>query len=274
MRLLTSLVLFVATAVPTFAADLVVHKSMHTDATKIMGQDVPAEDTTSVTWFGKDRMRIESGDEITIVRTDLKKMWRIDTKAKTYQTVDLPFDMKKYVPAEQYAMVEPFLAQITVTVTPTTETKKIRDWNCTKYTMSMSMPMGMTVAHEIWATKDIPVDRAVATDMMASVRSATMGGMGGANFATEWQKIEGFVVLDQQERRIGTTPQKSKEEVTSVESKDAPEGHYELPKDYKELPFDPMAGNPMAGGKGPKRGERTPPAPEKPKERPPVPQPK
>ena len=278
MRILTTFAFVAMLTLPALAGDLVIKQSKHTDAMKIMGQDKPAEDSTSVTWFGKDRMRMEEGDKVTIVRGDLKKMYQIDTKAKTYTAIDLPLDMKKYIPAEQLEMMQPFLDQIKVTVTPTTETKKIKDWNATKYTMTMTLPMGSGFTQTLWATKDIAIDRA-GLDMQSSMMTSMMGLMGGANFATEMKKIEGFVVLSEQTQNMMGSEVKSKEEVTSVETKDPTEGLYDLPKDFKEVPFDPMADSPMGGGGGRPHGKSGgrpggPPPGEKPKERPPVPQPK
>jgi hypothetical protein len=60
-----------------------------------MGENQPAKDSTEVTWIGKDRMRIEDGNDVTIVRTDLKKMYMLDMQAKTFTALDLPVDIEK-----------------------------------------------------------------------------------------------------------------------------------------------------------------------------------
>jgi len=86
--------------VPT--GDLVVTTSKKSEAS----QFAPASSSTEVKWIGADRMRVDDGDSVTIVRADLKKMYMIDTKAKTYSTIDLPLDMKKYIPAEYAGMME------------------------------------------------------------------------------------------------------------------------------------------------------------------------
>jgi len=277
MRILTTLAVAATLTLPAFSSELVIKSTKHTDATKVMGQDKPAEDTNSVLWIGKDRMRMEEGDVVTIVRNDLKKMYHIDTAAKTYSTIDLPFDFKKYIPAEQAPMIDQFMSQIQLTVTPTTETKKIKEWNATKYTMTWTMPMGGGFTQTLWATKDIGADRSQYVDMMTAYMSASTGGMLGASFAAEFKKIDGFVVLREQTQNMMGTEVKSKEETTSVESKEATEGLYDLPKEFKEVPFDPTSQNSMGGrGRGGKpagRGETPPPA-EKPKQRPPAPQPK
>ena len=100
MRLLTTVALSALFSAPAFCADLVITKSKHADAVKMPGHEQPATDTAEVTWFGKDRMRNEDGDHVTIVRADQKKMYLLDVKAKTVSTIDLPLDMKKYMPPE------------------------------------------------------------------------------------------------------------------------------------------------------------------------------
>jgi hypothetical protein len=244
MRLLAAAALAALCSTPSLAGDLVVTKSVHSDAVKMMGHEEPAKDTTEVTWIGTDRIRIEEGDSVTIVRADLKKLFMLDTKAKTVTTIDLPFDIKKYVPAEYAGMMEQMMSQTKVTVTPTEETKKIKDWNATKHVMTTSMPMGGSVKQDVWLTKEVQVDAAAFAEMY----SATMSlGMGGTAIASEYKKLDGFAVLTETTTSMMGQTSKSREEVTSVETKDAPEGHYDVPKDFTEKAFDPMAGHGMGG---------------------------
>lgn len=226
-----------AIAAPAFCADMVITKSKHTDAVKMMGQETAARDSTEVTWVGKQKLRHEEGDRVTIVRTDLKKMYLLDTSAKTYTTLDLPFDLMKQVPAEMAPMMESMFAGMKVTVTPTTETKKVKDWNATKYTVEMTMPMG-AVKKEVWATKDVAFDKANHHELMSAMLSLLPGG---AAMAAEWGKIDGFPVLVEGTQSMMGNEVKSTESVTSVETKDAAEGLYDLPKDFTEKPFDFMA---------------------------------
>lgn len=245
MRLIATLSLIALFSVPSFCADLVITKSKHSDAMKLPGSEQPATDTTEVTWFGKDRMRSEEGTRVTIVRADLNKLYMLDTKAKTVSTIDLPFDMKKYVPAEMAPMVEQMMGQIKVTVTPTDETRKIKDWNATKYTMSMTLPMGGKMTQDLWATKEIEFDRPAFSQLSAAMMST---GPGGASMAAEHKKIEGFVVLTEGTQMVMGQSTKTSEAVTLVETKEAPEGWYDIPKDYTVKPFDLLAG--AMGGPG------------------------
>ncbi|HTF90895.1 MAG TPA: DUF4412 domain-containing protein [Planctomycetota bacterium] len=249
MRFTAKVALVAILSAPAFCADVVITKSKHSDAMKMPGNEQPAKDTTETTWIGKDRMRIEDGDQVTIIRADQKKMYMLDMKAKTASTIDLPFDLKKYIPAEQAEMMEPFMSQIKVTITPSTETKKIKEWTATKYTMTqtMPMPMGGGITQEIWATKDVQADTAALNDLFATAMST---GMGGAAMANEYKKIQGFPVLVERTQSMMGQSFKSREEVKSIETKDAPEGSYDVPKDFTAKPFDPMAGGPMGGGPG------------------------
>lgn len=235
---------------PALTSDTVITKAKHSDAVSMMGHEQPAKDTVEVTWIGKDHMRVEDGEDVTIVRADLKKMYKLNTAAKTFSTVDLPLDMKKYVPAEVAPMIEHMMGQMKVTVTPTTETKKIKDWNATRYTMTMSMPMGASVTQEIWATKDITIDPA-AHEMRISFLSADP--MVGAAMASEMRKVDGVPVLSETTMVVMGNESMSREEVTSIEQKEAPAGFYDVPAGFTEKPFDPMA---EGGGMGPKMGGR------------------
>jgi hypothetical protein len=237
-----------------------VTQTKHEDAITVPGHDAPAKDKTETIWIGKDRMRIEDADRITIIRMDQKKMYLIDPKAKTVSTIDLPVDMKKYLPEQVAPMYEMMMSHTKAVLTPTTETKKIHDWNATKYTMTMTLPAppqvggDRTVTSEIWATKDVAVDRAAMSDMYAAMMSLAPGG---AALADEMKKIEGMPVLIER-----TTPgpggdHKSRDEVTAVASKDAPEGTYDVPKDFTEKKFDPMSEGGMGGGPQRRHGKPT-----------------
>jgi hypothetical protein len=231
-----------------FAGDHVITKSKHTDAMKMMGQEQPAKDTQEVTWIGKDHMRVEEGDKVTIVRLDLKKMYILDTKAKTSSTLDLPVDLDKYMPEDMAPMMEQMMSQVKVTVTPTKETKKVKDWDTTKYTMTMSLPMGGSLDREMWVVKDLGIDREQWMKLQGAVMSANPFR---AAIVDEMKKVEGFPVLVEGTQKMMGNEIKSNEKVLSVEEKEPAKDFYDLPKDYKDTPFDPMSEMRMGGGGGP-----------------------
>ncbi|MFN0008582.1 MAG: hypothetical protein ACKVXR_11825 [Planctomycetota bacterium] len=250
MRILLQLALALSASAPALSADFVITKEKHTDRAKVMGQDQPAKDTKEVVWIGKDRLRVEEGDKVTIVRLDLKKMYMLDTKAKTSSSLDLPVEVSKMLPEEMRPMMEQMFSQITVSVTPTEETKKIKDWDTTKYKMTMSLPMGGSMEQEMWVAKGIGGKREGWHDLYAAVMSANPVRAG---MVDEMKKIDGVPVLVERTQKMMGSEIKSRETVISVEEKEAAEGFYDLPKDYKNKPFDPMAEIQMGPGGPPKR---------------------
>jgi hypothetical protein len=255
MKRLLSFALAAALAVPAHAGnDLVITTKKHEDAYSMMGQEQPAKDSIEVTWVGAGRMRVEDGTKVTLVRSDLKKMMLLDTQAKTFSSIDLPLDIKKYMPAEYAPMIEQMAGQVKVTVTPTTEAKMVKDWNATRYTVTTTMPMGGSMTQEIWATQDVPLDASML-EMRAAILSANP--MGGASFAAEMKKIQGVTVLTERTTSMMGTEMKAREEVQTIEQKEAPAGHYDVPADFTEKPWDPMADSGMgsrAGGRGRRGG--------------------
>jgi len=242
MKILTRLALLVTLAAPALAGDLVVTKEKHSDASPMTGQ--AARDTVEVTWIGTDRMRVDEGDSITLVRADLKKMYTIDSKAKTYTVVDLPLDMKKYMPPEMAPMLE-HLAQMKATVTPSEETRKIKDWDATRYTLSLSMGMGGEMTQELWVVKSLGADHPGWRELAAVLQSANPFG---GSLAEELKKIDGMPVLIERTMKTPGGEIKAREAVVSVEEKEPAQGFYDLPAGLTEKPFDPLAG--MAMGRG------------------------
>jgi len=256
MKIVSSLVLLAVLASPALCGDMVITKKKHSDAVEMGPQPQPAKDTTEVVWIGTDKVRMDEGDEITIVRLDLKKMYILDTKAKTSSSLDLPVDMSKYMPKDMAPMMEQMFSKMKVTVTPTTETKKVKDWETTKYTMTMTLPMGGSLDQEMWVAKDIGGKREGWHELYGAMMSASPVRAG---MIEEMKKIDGVPVLVERTQKMMGSEIKSKETVISAEEKEPAEGFYDLPKDYKDKPYDPMADIPMGGpggpgGKGPRGG--------------------
>jgi hypothetical protein len=226
-----------------WAGDTVITKQKHADA----GMGQPAKDSTEVVWIGVDRMRVEDGSAVTIVRADLKKMFMLDTSAKSCTTVDLPFDMKKYMPPEMAGHMDQMSAATKATLTPTGETKQIQGWNATKVTLAMTLPMGGSMTQEMWVTKDVGGERRGWADLFAAQNAL---GPFAAGLAAEMKKVDGLALVTETSTTMMGQTTEAKESVTSIEEKDAPAGHYDVPSDYTHKNFDPLAGMTLGGGHG------------------------
>jgi hypothetical protein len=125
------------------------------------------------------------------------------------------------------------MMNITITVKPTSEKKKIGSWNCQKYLQTMEMGMG-TVNSEIWATTDISVDQ----ELYAKFTTAMMAQMPGVsqNAATimkEMQKIKGVQVLTEQTTEMMGQSIESSVELVEYKEGKAPASAFEMPSGYE-----------------------------------------
>jgi len=219
--------------------DIYVKKSKHTDAMTFMGQTEPAKDEEASTWISKDKFREDDGQTRTfIVRFDQNKMYFINHGDKSYSEIDLPIDLEKVLSAQAKQQME--MMQITAKVVDTGETLKIKDWNCHKYLIEISISMmgtSMPLKQEIWATKDVDIDLNLYQKFSSELVAANpmMKDM-----IEEMKKIKGFPIQTKFSMNMMGAEMKSQEEVISIEKKDAPAGTYNIPEGYTKSAYNPL----------------------------------
>lgn len=235
MRTLATFLAAGALALHANATDTLITKRKITDTITAKGMEKPLQIQSELTWLGKDRLRVDLGNWSTIVRSDTQKLYQINHETRSYSVVALPVDLKKYLTADEAKKAESTLAQVTVSVTPTSETKKIQDWTATKYTMTMTVPKRGTFTEQIWAANDVGFDSA-AWFALSSNRMQLQPV--GALMAAEQKKIVGFPLQIERTQTIGSNSFTGRDEIISIECKDAPAGTFEVPKDYTEKAFE------------------------------------
>jgi hypothetical protein len=237
MRTLTRLLAVAAIAalsVPA-RADLVLTRKTHADAYMTPDGEVRAKDGSIVVWVGKDRLRLDDGERVIVVRLDTKKLFVIDPAAKTASTVDLPVDLVKLAPPEVSPMLAQMAPSMKVTSETTTETRQIQTWNATKSLVHLGGTADATLT--VWVTKDLPIDRENYVELVSHAMSVRPGG---TLVASEMRKLGGVSVLTERVQRTGGMTLRSRDELVSAETKDAPAGTYDIPADYAVKPFDAM----------------------------------
>lgn len=237
-RRLLVLVMGIVVIAGTAAADLKVVKMAHTDGFSAMGRETPPSDTEQVTWIGTDRMRMDQGQQSTIIRLDLQKLFILNHDKKTFHTLDLPVDLKQILPP---GMADQMLAMMTfdVTVTPSDETKMIGEWKARRYDVSMVSKMA-TANMTMWATKDTSLDQEAFNKMYEHLNSMNPGMQ---DMAQQMRKIEGLVIEQETVttmNMMGDVTIKRSEKTSSIEKLSPPDGAYDPPVDYTEQPFDFM----------------------------------
>jgi len=220
-------ILFSLLVVITFLkADYVIKQKTHMDGFEMMGQKQPATDEETENWIGKNKMLTHQRDKTYIIRADQKKMYIVMKKSKSYIEVDLPFDVSALMPPEAAQMMG--MMKMTLTVTPTTNTKKINKWNCTEYKVEMKMMMG-TINMSMWSTSEVGFDLKAYMDMYVNVSK-----MGFIENIDEFKKIKGYPIqTDISMNMMGTTI-KGYTTVIDISEKTAPAGTYSPPTGYEK----------------------------------------
>jgi len=226
-------------------ADVYIKQKNHTDGFSVMGQSQPAKDDMFVTWMGQDRARLDSGkDTSIIIRLDKKMMYMVNHAEMKY--TEMPIGGKEDIfshamagaglssdeKAEAQKMMKGFsqMMKPNVSVTETGETQKIKNWNCKKFLMKMSM-MGTTTTSEMWTTEDIKIDYELYRDLTFSI----MGQVPGIeDMMKEMKKAKGIVVMSTSSISMMGTNVKSSQELLEASQKSAPGGTYEVPSGYKK----------------------------------------
>jgi hypothetical protein len=241
------MVFVVACVVVPFAlhADVYIKQKNHTDGFSMMGKSQPPQDDLFITWMAKDKARMDHGEDSSmIIRMDKKVMYMLDHTKMRY--TEMPIDSKGDIfssaiagsdlsdeeQAQAKKMMEGFASMMKpkVSVKATGETKKIKNWDCKRYDMTMSM-MGTTTKFETWATEDIKIDFELYRNLTFSVMGQTPGV---EDMMKEMEKVKGIVVYQEGTMSMMGTDVKSSQELIEVDEKSAPAGTYEIPDGYKK----------------------------------------
>jgi len=226
-------------------ADVYIKQKNHSDGFSMMGQNQPAKDEMFVTWMGKDKARIDQGEDTSIIiRLDKKVMYMVNHAEMSYaemaiggkndifSSVIAGSDLSDEEQAQAKEMMQGFATMMkpTVSVTETGVSQEIKSWNCKKYNMKMDM-MGMTTTAEIWATEDIKIDYELYRNLTFSL----MGQMTAIeDMMREMKKIKGIVVLQESTTSMMGSDVKSSLELVEVSNKPAPAGTYTVPEGYEK----------------------------------------
>lgn len=224
-----------------FSADLYFKQQQHTDAVTMMGQTQPERNFVSETWMTPTRSMTSNEDSKIVIDFEGKTISMADHKKKTIMQMPLDFskmadqaggDMSAKEKAEFLKMMGK-LMDVKVSVQPTNEKKKIRQWQCQKYLQTIEMGMGK-ITSEIWATPEIKIDY----DLYAKYSAAMFASMPGMSqnlgaMMNELKKIKGVqVYVVQKTEMMGQTFGSTTEMLEFKEGK-APANAFDLPAGYK-----------------------------------------
>jgi hypothetical protein len=228
MRTLFAAVLFVLVASSAMAQDVYVKTRAHSDAFAIADQSQPARDDVFEQWFSGSKTAQSGRDVGMIVDLDANMAYMIVHSDKSYVPMPLPMDIVSILPPEVAAMAP--MIQMSATVTPTTETKRIGQWTCTGYDVALSV-MGMQMSQRVWASTDVPAALATAA---ARVMPTFMQGQMRLTDASakEYAKIKGFQIASELNADVMGAKMHTTTETVEIVEKPAPAGAFAPPAGY------------------------------------------
>jgi Domain of unknown function (DUF4412) len=173
-------------------------------------------------WVAGDKLRRDDGEAAsTILRLDRNKIYLVNHQDRTYSELSLPLDLQKLGASQD-------VLKTSVQVKPSNETKKIRSWNARRVEVDVSNAAGLKLDGTLWVSKD--VEAYAALNRMAVSMAALQPG--GANLARQLEQIGGFPVVQETDVEMNGSRFKTREELVSVETREAPAGLYEPPAGY------------------------------------------
>lgn len=205
----------------------------------MMGQ--PGGTQVHEMWISGSKVRTDMGTQSIIMDLDRNVVIMLDHTEQTAS--EMPMDMSKIMEEqmggessedrEGMQQMMQNMMKMTMTVTPTRETKKIGQWNCTRYNQTLQTAMG-TINTEIWATEDIKIDMDVyQKSTMAMLKRQPGIGASMEDMAKEQQKIKGVQVLQKATGQMMGMNFESTTELLEAREAKAPDGIFSKPAGYK-----------------------------------------
>jgi hypothetical protein len=223
---------------PAGADSLLVLKS-HADAFQLKEESQPAKDTEVRIWVTENKVRRDEGDTSMILRLDRNRLFLVHHPDKTYNELTLPVDFVRLFAKEKEDLGQTWERQmrLTVKVSPGGETKKVNGWTARREQMDIASAMGMKISTTLWLSKD------VASYALLNKLTATLAALqpGAADWAQKLEQLDGFPVLKEDDVDALGTHFKTREELVSVATRNAPAGTYDPPAGYTAAPYNPLA---------------------------------
>jgi hypothetical protein len=139
----------------------------------------------------------------------------------------------KLLPPEVAQMMGAMM-KVTVTVTPTGQTKTIGQWKCSGYDVALQMMM-MPMKIAVWATTDVPMDMQKFANMYANVLKAQLRLDDAA--VQEMMKIKGYWISSETTGEVMGAKIRSTTEVIEITKKTPDPSVYSVPAGYKKTEF-------------------------------------
>ncbi len=226
-------------------ADVYMKQKSTTSGFQMMGQSQPGEEKIIEMWMTKDKIASISPTETSIMYAKDNKIVFINHTDKTWMEMVLSSDAMEgqmggkdmdKEDKEAFNKMMQGMSDIKITITPTSETKKIGKWMCKKYIQTVEMFTG-PMKSEIWTTESLKMDQELYTRFMSSM-FAKMPGMDKSmgKYVKEMKKLKGVAVLTTMTHTIMGNDMTSTTELLDYKTGTAPAKIFKYPPPgYKKM---------------------------------------
>lgn len=244
MKVRTIAMPFVLLMITSLQADVYMKQKVTQDAFQMMGKSQPAQSNINEIWITAERIRTDRGTQTIIIDMKENVMLTLDHAEKTI--TEMPLDFTKAMAGNEDVSNEDMqgmqqmmqsMMQMKMTVEPTSEQKKIGDWNCRKYIQTLETAMG-NMTTEIWATEEIDINMDVYHKFATAMMAQQPGMQGAADqMMQEMKKIKGVTVLQKSSNQIMGSNISSTSELLEVKEQKIPDDRFAIPSGYTEKSF-------------------------------------
>lgn len=208
----------------------------------VQGKKDPQVDTVQY-WISETKIRTDEPAQSALMDLDAGTMTLLDHKKKTFSTITFAeinqagAQSQQDVPPEMAAMLGSMM-KMEISITPTGESKKIREWQCSGYKQTLAMGM-VSSESQLFATPQLKMYTAAMNKLRASLLALQPGAMKMAGTALEeYAKIDGVIVWQQSTSTVMRQNIVTTIELIDYQDKPAPAGTYTIPAKYKQKKFE------------------------------------
>jgi len=237
---ITVAMIIVFCVVETVIADSFFKQVIHTNAYEIMGQKTPEQNDTTVVWLTEGKAYSQTKQEpVAVFDTEKNVLFVVSHERNEYLAIPLNMieqDINAQAESNENTKTKINNDNMSITevfVTPTNETRKIGNWETTKYNIEITVAMVKSEL-EYWASEDIKVD----ITLFNSVGNIMTQIPGYDKYIKEMKKIKGMPVLIINRTSVMGTMIETTTTLIEHYEKDAPDGIFDIPEDYTQVGQD------------------------------------
>ncbi len=173
-----------------------------------------------------------------LLRPDLGKLFLLHHRAKAYRVVELPIELEAYIP-EECQDIWPEIARLDsldMELTDTEEERTFGTWRARLWRANVVFPVrGTSEKYEFWVSTELDFDPGAYKDLMRNFYAIEPTER---KWRDEILALEGVVIHAEARRGSGqATKRNSTIQLMSIGEKEVEPGYYEVPEDYREVPF-------------------------------------